>query len=456
MKDLYRRALVPAAVVVAIFGTTTAGAMVTRIVLHASAPRSAVTISGRWTIVVRNQRGKIVADRKFENSFVGGEDLVQVLEGARTVGGWHVDLLGAGQSTLEVDQPDVPTASSAPSRNLTVTELVESGVHELLLQGSATSDTASSITEVMTGLVSCDATVTQAACADVGQASFAADTFTDTTLSPAIALAAGDTVGVTVKIGFTSVAGGSSGSQAPLPPTATTTTATTAGGGQAGVVSAANSVVVVNASTVSTIQSATISVLLRDALSSPLSGKTVNVTAAAGSSQISPVSDATNGSGEATFTVADATPETVVYSAHSGGVAVGQPVSVTFVAPPPAGPVSATTSTVTSSASYVDSGVPIHVYVTLKDAAGNPVGGKTVTLVLATSGAGITTANPTTSALGVVTFVVSLAPGSYTFIAADTTDGITIGQTLALSWAQVSGGYACANFVGPAFLPPCE
>jgi len=76
----------------------------------------------------------------------------------------------------------------------------------------------------------------------------------------------------------------------------------------------------------------TISVSLKDSGGAAVSGKTVTLTAAAGSSTISPVSGTTNGSGVASFTVKDGTAETVTYTAHdtTDSVDVMHTATVTF------------------------------------------------------------------------------------------------------------------------------
>ncbi len=74
----------------------------------------------------------------------------------------------------------------------------------------------------------------------------------------------------------------------------------------------------------------TITVTLKDPAGNLLSGKTVTLAAGSGSSTITGSPATTNGSGVATFTVKDATIETVVYTATSEGVVIAQTATVEF------------------------------------------------------------------------------------------------------------------------------
>ena len=103
------------------------------------------------------------------------------------------------------------------------------------------------------------------------------------------------------------------------------------------------------------------------------------------------------------------------------------------------GAVSAAQSTVTASPASVpaDDSTTSTITVTLKDALGNPVAGKTVTLAK-TSGPGtptISAASGASSASGVVTFTVkSTTAGADVFTATDTTDAIAITQTATVTF----------------------
>src|SRR5206468_393202 len=126
----------------------------------------------------------------------------------------------------------------------------------------------------------------------------------------------------------------------------------------------------------------------------------------AGTSTISPASVATNGSGVATFTVKDANVENVTYTATdtTDSTAITQTAAVSFTA----GAVSAASSTVSSSPGSVvaDGSTTSTITVTLKDAFGHNISGKTVSLG---QGAGTSTISPesvATNGSGVATFTV--------------------------------------------------
>jgi hypothetical protein len=80
---------------------------------------------------------------------------------------------------------------------------------------------------------------------------------------------------------------------------------------------------------------ATLSVLLYDANGLPVSGRTVALAASGGSSVISPPTQMSSQDGVATFSVTDATPQTVTYTAQdtTDDVAVSGSVAVTFTVP---------------------------------------------------------------------------------------------------------------------------
>ncbi|HEX4525926.1 MAG TPA: invasin domain 3-containing protein, partial [Gaiellaceae bacterium] len=148
----------------------------------------------------------------------------------------------------------------------------------------------------------------------------------------------------------------------------------------------------------------TVTVTAKDAFGNLISGQSVSLTQAAGSSTISPPSATTNGSGVATFTVKDTTAEAVTYTATIGATTILQTAGVTFTA----GAVTGAQSTVSASPSSVTAnGVATStVTVTLKDANNNVVSGKTVTLAGAPAGSTINPASAPTNGSGVATFTV--------------------------------------------------
>jgi MSHA biogenesis protein MshQ len=99
--------------------------------------------------------------------------------------------------------------------------------------------------------------------------------------------------------------------------------------------------------------------------------------------------------------------------------------------------ISASNSTVVASPTSVpaDGTTTSTITVTLKDGAGNPVSGKTVTLAAGSGSSTISPASGPSNASGVVTFTVkdSVAE-SVTYTATDTTDGIAITQTATVTF----------------------
>lgn len=104
------------------------------------------------------------------------------------------------------------------------------------------------------------------------------------------------------------------------------------GGGS--LISAANSTVVASPSSVVAdgVTTSTVTVTLKDSAGSPVQGKTIVLTASGGSSTITTVQGTTDASGIATFTVKDATSETLTYTATdtTDSIAITQTVVVAF------------------------------------------------------------------------------------------------------------------------------
>lgn len=102
--------------------------------------------------------------------------------------------------------------------------------------------------------------------------------------------------------------------------------------------------------------------------------------------------------------------------------------------------VSAAQSTISASPSAVaaDNHTTSTITVTLNDAYGNPVSGKTVTLAKSGGSSTISAASGSSSASGVVTFTVLDAVGeTTTYTATDSTDSITITQTASVTFTSL-------------------
>ncbi|MHB8464948.1 MAG: Ig-like domain-containing protein, partial [Acidimicrobiales bacterium] len=136
--------------------------------------------------------------------------------------------------------------------------------------------------------------------------------------------------------------------------TSADTTASTSGSYtiMAGEVDASHSTVAASPASVPADGSTTssVTVTLSDINGNPVSGKTVSLAANGGGSVITPASGISTATGEVTFTVKDAKPESVIYTATdtTDSVPIAQTATVTF-----AGPGDASHSTVAASPASV-------------------------------------------------------------------------------------------------------
>ena len=206
---------------------------------------------------------------------------------------------------------------------------------------------------------------------------------------------------------------------------------------QAGAVSAANSTVAADPSSVTADGSttSTITVTLKDANGTAVQGKTVELVSSRGTppDTISPTSGVSNPGGVVTFSVSSATAGDATFTATGDSVPMTQTASVTFTP----GPVAAGNSTVTASpaTASADGIATSTITVTLMDANSNPLAGKDVFLA-SDRGTPTDTISPTSgvsNATGVATFAVSSATaGSPVFTA--TGDSVPITQTATVSF----------------------
>src|SRR5439155_1107649 len=179
----------------------------------------------------------------------------------------------------------------------------------------------------------------------------------------------------------------------------------------------------------------TITVTLLDAQGNAVAGKVVSLSQAGASSTITTVSGTTNASGVATFTVKDATVESVDYTATDAtdSVTLTHTAGVNFGV----GPASASVSTVTASPTSLvaDNSTTSTITVTLKDASGHPVAGKAISLDQGPGNSTIATVSGTTDAAGHASFHVKDAVvEGVTYTATDTTDSTTVTQAAAVSF----------------------
>ncbi|WP_322907541.1 Ig-like domain-containing protein, partial [Paenibacillus sp. SGZ-1009] len=193
--------------------------------------------------------------------------------------------------------------------------------------------------------------------------------------------------------------------------------------------------------------SATVTVTVKDASNNPLSSKVVTLSKGASSSVISPAQATTDSSGVATFTVTNTKAEQATYTAAiaADSITVAQTASVTFQP----GAVSASVSTVAvSKASVSADGVDsATVTVTLKDANGNAVSGKNVTLAQASGSSTITPNSAVaTDSNGQATFTVtSQKMETVTYTATDSSDSIPITQTKQITFTAGAVNAAQSN-----------
>lgn len=186
----------------------------------------------------------------------------------------------------------------------------------------------------------------------------------------------------------------------------------------------------------------TITVTLKDAAGSPVSGKTVTLAKSGGSSTISAASGTSSATGVVTFTVKNTVAESTTYTATdtTDGVTVTQTATVTFTAG------AATKYLVTSSSSNPTAGSAVTITAQLSDANNNAVStaGKVVTWSKTGAGGSFSAATSTTNASGVVTvtFTTSTTAGTVHTVTA-TDEGSLTGTSANIT--TVAG--ALSNFL---------
>jgi hypothetical protein len=175
-----------------------------------------------------------------------------------------------------------------------------------------------------------------------------------------------------------------------------------------------------------------VTVTVRDFYGNPVPDQWVILSSSRGATDtITPGYRATDASGAAVFSVTSPTAGATTITAF--GQSEGGPFTLTTGLELVAGPVSGDSSTAVASTPAVsaDGSSPAAVTVTLRDALGNPVSGKEVSL--ASSRGATDTISPgsgVSDASGAVAFtVVSSTFGPATFSATDTTDGLALSQT---------------------------
>ena len=194
--------------------------------------------------------------------------------------------------------------------------------------------------------------------------------------------------------------------------------------------------------------------VLTDTNGFPISGKSVSLTAAAGSATITPSSAVTDNDGNAVFSITDLNTENLTLTATdtTDGVTVAQKPSLSFVPPPSTSAgLNAFPTTVTA-----DGITPADITVTLEDSLGRPSPGKLVQ-INQTGGNSVISGPipPVTNGSGTIEFTaVDSNNETITYSAVDVTDGnlpFPETGTVTFSSAPEAG---CSNTVvaAPGFI----
>jgi hypothetical protein len=182
-----------------------------------------------------------------------------------------------------------------------------------------------------------------------------------------------------------------------------------------------------------------IMVTLKDANGNPVSGKTVTLAQGNGHSTVSAASGPLTSNGVVTFTVKDATAETVTYTATdtTDSVTISQTASVIFTT---AAPTASNSTVIANPISVAANGSSTAtITVTLKDAGGNPVSGKTVAISQGAGHSTISGASGPSNSGGIVTFTATdTTAENVTYTAQDTTDSLTLTQTAVVSFTATA------------------
>jgi uncharacterized repeat protein (TIGR01451 family) len=186
----------------------------------------------------------------------------------------------------------------------------------------------------------------------------------------------------------------------------------------------------------------TVTVTLNNILGQPIAGKAISLAPDAGThSSINAVNAVTDGNGHAVFQAADGTAETVTYTATdtTDGVVVTQTATVIFIPGLPSG--TASTAVAAPTQVTADATSFSTITITLTDALGNPIAGKTIGLTGSAGGhSSISAIQGVTDANGHAVFQAKDATAeTVAYTATDTTDGITIAQQPQVTFQSTGG-----------------
>ncbi|MGO8862365.1 MAG: beta strand repeat-containing protein [Acidimicrobiales bacterium] len=191
----------------------------------------------------------------------------------------------------------------------------------------------------------------------------------------------------------------------------------------------------------------TVTVTLLDG-KSPVAGKTVTLSSLSTTAVITPDSTATGANGQASFTVSDPTAQAVTFHAvdvSDNELAITATTQVTFEVP--AASPSTSSMTVVPTTATADGVTAVAITVTIEDQFGNPLAGKTVTVLGTITGTSTSSTTSkvvpsgfsgsvlitTTNGSGQIAFdAYDTTAESITYSATDTTDSVTVTQTVAV------------------------
>ena len=183
---------------------------------------------------------------------------------------------------------------------------------------------------------------------------------------------------------------------------------------------------------------------------SPVPGKTVALSASSTNAVITPGSQVTGSNGQASFSVSDTTAETVTFHAvdvSDSNLAIVATTQVDFQVPAPS-PLKSSMA-VTPATVAADGVTAASLTVTIEDQFGNPLAGKTVTVVgsitgtssqsttsrVVPSGFSGSVVATTTDGSGDISFnAFDTTAESITYTATDSTDSVTVAQTVAVTF----------------------
>jgi hypothetical protein len=172
-----------------------------------------ITVHGHWTMDVLDPDGSLVEHREFENSLQSGgkEILSHLLSRSVTPGKWTLYVSGGpiqpcvnngNANTCYICEANDDNTGTAYFKNLTLTRSGTGDLSKLILSGSFTATNTSSIHTVISFLVGCSGSTSPEACAGTVSNKIFGSEITRATITPNIAVQAGQQVQVTVELSF--------------------------------------------------------------------------------------------------------------------------------------------------------------------------------------------------------------------------------------------------------------